>query len=116
MDLDTLRQICLAHPGTTEEVQWVDHLLFKVAGKMFCITDLNDAGSTAFKVADDEFDELSASDIFIPAPHMARAKWVRVVKPGSLKTAEWKERIATSYKLVKAKLPKKVQATLDAGR
>ena len=116
MDLDTLRQICLAHPGTTEEVQWVDHLLFKVAGKMFCITDLNDAGSTGFKVPDEEFEELSASGTFIPAPHMARAKWVKVVKPAALKTAEWKERIATSYQLVRAKLPKKVQATLEGGR
>lgn len=115
MDLDTLREICLAHPGATEEVQWVDHLLFKVGGKMFCITDLNDAGSTAFKVADEDFEELAASDTFIPAPHMARAKWLKVVQPGSLKMAEWKVRIATSYELVKAKLPKKVQAGLGAG-
>jgi predicted DNA-binding protein (MmcQ/YjbR family) len=113
MDLDTLREICLAHPGATEEVQWVDHLLFKVGGKMFCITALDDAGSTAFKVADDDFEELSATDIFIPAPHMARAKWVKVVKPGALKITDWKARIAASYELVKAKLPKKVIATLD---
>ena len=112
MDLDTLRAICLAHPGATEEVQWVDHLLFKVCGKMFCITDINDAGSTAFKVADEEFEELCASDTFIPAPHMARAKWVKVIKPGSLRLPEWKERIAASYALVRAKLPKKVQAML----
>lgn len=112
MDLDTLRAICLKHPGATEEVQWVDHLLFKVGGKMFCITDLNDAGSTAFKVADDEFEELCATETFIPAPHMARAKWVKVVQPERLKLAEWKSRIAASYELVKAKLPKKVQAGL----
>jgi len=114
MDLDTLRAICLKHPGATEEIQWVDHLLFKVGGKMFCITDLNDAGNTAFKVADDDFEELCATDIFIPAPHMARAKWVKVVKPGSLKNAEWEARIATSYALVRAKLTKKVQASLAA--
>ena len=114
MDLDTLRAICLAHPGATEEVQWEDHLLFKVGGKMFCITDLNDAGSTAFKVADEDFEELSASDAFIPAPHLARAKWVKVIQPASLKTVDWKMRIATSYELVKAKLPKKVQAGLNS--
>ncbi len=114
MHLDTLREICLKLPGATEEVQWVDHLLFKVGGKMFCITDLNDVGSTAFKVADEDFEELSATETYIPAPHMARAKWVKVVRPEALKLPEWKSRIETSYKLVRAKLPKKVQATLAA--
>ncbi len=112
MDLDTLRAISLAHPGATEEVQWGDHLLFKVGGKMFCITDLADANNTSFKVADEDFDELSASDVFMPAPHLQRAKWVKVVQPASLKIADWKSYIARSYALVKAKLPKKVQASL----
>lgn len=113
MDLDTLRQICLAHPGAAEEVQWGEHLLFKVGGKMFCITDLNDANNTSFKVTDEDFEELSASDTFIPAPHLQRAKWIKVVAPNSLKIKDWKERIATSYMLVRAKLPKKIQATLS---
>ena len=112
MDLDTLRQICLAHPGATEEVQWENHLLFKVGGKMFCITSLDDANDTAFKVADEDFDELSSSDAFIPAPHLQRAKWVKVIQPQALKLTEWKAHIAHSYELVKAKLPKKVQAAL----
>ena len=112
MDLDTLREICLAHPSATEEVQWENHLLFKVGGKMFCITSLDDANDTAFKVPDEDFDELSATDVFIPAPHMARAKWVKVVQPSALKLPDWKRYIAQSYALVKAKLPKKVQATL----
>lgn len=112
MDLDTLRAICLAHPGATEEVQWEDHLLFKVGGKMFCITSLNDANDTAFKVADEDFDELSATETFIPAPHLARAKWVKVVQSKSLKLSDWKQHIAKSYELVRAKLSKKVQASL----
>ena len=112
MDLDTLRAICLAHPSATEEVQWEDHLLFKVGGKMFCITSLEAANDTAFKVADEDFDELSATDTFIPAPHLARAKWLKVVQPKALKPSDWKQHIAKSYELVKAKLPKKVQASL----
>lgn len=79
---------------------------------MFCITDLDDANNTSFKVPDEDFEELSASDVFILAPHMARAKWVKVVKPYALKIADWKAYIEKSYELVKAKLPKKVQATL----
>lgn len=112
MDLDTLRSICLAHKGATEEVQWENHLLFKVGGKMFCITDLNDANNTSFKVADEDFEALSTGDTFIPAPHLQRAKWVKIAQPQHLKLPEWKRYIEASYNLVKLKLPKKVQATL----
>src|SRR6476620_6319396 len=112
MDLDTLREICLAHPGATEEVQWENHLLFKVGGKMFCITNLDDANDTSFKVADEDFEELSNSDAFAPAPHLARAKWVKVMQPKTLKLADWKKHITQSYQLVRTKLPKKVQASL----
>ena len=114
MDLDTLREICLALPDATEEIQWGNHLLFKVAGKMFCITSLDDANDTSFKVSDADFEELSVSDDFMPAPHMQRAKWVKVLKPTTLRLPEWKSRIRQSYALVRAKLPKKVQAELGA--
>lgn len=113
MDLDTLRAICLAHPGATEEVQWGNHLLFKVGGKMFCITNIDDANDTSFKVSDEHFDELGSTDDFMPAPHLARAKWLKVVRPQSLKTADWKQFISEAYAIVKAKLPKKVQASLS---
>ncbi len=112
MDLDTLRAICLAHPGATEEVQWENHLLFKVGGKMFCITNLDDANDTSFKVSDEDFEELSASDMFMPAPHLQRAKWVKVTQPQALKLADWKAHIGRAYEIIREKLPKKVQATL----
>ena len=35
MDVEWLRKICLSLPGTTEQVQWGNDLLFKVHGKMF---------------------------------------------------------------------------------
>lgn len=79
---------------------------------MFCITDLNDPDQTSFKVTDEDFEELSASGIFMPAPHLQRAKWVKVMQPYSLKLTDWKGRIATSYALVRARLPKKVQGGL----
>ncbi len=114
MDLDTLRAICLALPTATEEVQWGNHLLFKVSGKMFCITNLDDANDTSFKVSDADFEELSAGDTYMPAPHMQRAKWVKVVQSNAVKLPEWKSRIRESYVLVRAKLPKKVQAELGS--
>lgn len=114
MNIDTLRDICLAYPGTTEELQWEVHLLYKVAGKMFCIGSIEDGDGIAFKVAEEDFDEWSARPGVIPAPHLARAKWVKVQDTQSLNLKEWKECIRQSYELIKAKLPKKVQATLNA--
>lgn len=112
MDIDTLREMCLALPGTTEELQWGEHLLYKVAGKMFCIGSINQDDGVGFKVPEEDFDELTARPGIIPAPHLARAKWVKVMDGKALKPAEWKALIHQSYALVKAKLPKKVQATL----
>jgi len=115
MDLDTIRQICLAHKGTTEEVQWGEHLLFKVGGKMFCITNMTNPGDTAFKVENDEFEALCDSDIFISEPHLARAKWVKVIRPEAIRIQEWKSRIETSYDLVFRKLTKKMQGEIQGG-
>lgn len=112
MDIDTLREICLALPGTTEELQWGDHLLYKVGGKMFCIGSVNHGDGVAFKIPEEDFDEMTARPGIIPAPHLARAKWVKITDGNALKPAEWKALIRQSYELVKAKLPKKVQANL----
>lgn len=115
MDLESLREFCLSLPGATEEVQWEDHLLFKVGGKMFCITELDYSGQVAFKVPDEEFEELSEAPGFIAAPHLARARWVRLVEPAQVKQHQIRSYIQTSYELVKAKLPKKVQRELSEG-
>ncbi len=112
MILDILRTICLALPGTTEEIQWGDHLLFKVAGKMFCIGAMDGSGQVSFKVPDDVFDELSATPGYTPAPHLARAKWIQTDSRTVRTVQAWEAHLQTSYGLVRAKLPKKVQAAL----
>ena len=40
MNVERVRRICLSFPGVTEQVQWEDDLVFKVAGKMFAMTPL----------------------------------------------------------------------------
>jgi predicted DNA-binding protein (MmcQ/YjbR family) len=114
MDLDTLRGICLSLPGATEEIQWEHHLLFKVGGKMFCITELEYAGKTSFKVSNEDFETLLTTGNYIGSPYMAHNKWVRVVKPKSIPVSEWKERVEASYQIIRSKLTKKAQRELDA--
>ena len=113
MDFDKLRETCLSFPGATEGIKWENHICFMVAEKMFCITTIDDgAQDVSLKVSDENFDELTQRDGIIPAPYMARNKWVRVERYKYLKDKEWKALLAESYELIRSKLPKKVQQSL----
>ena len=107
MNIDQFRNICMAFPAVTEDVKWDNDLCFSVGGKMFCVTALDPPFKASVKVRDDEFEELSNSEGFMPAPYMARAKWVLVTEPSRLNKNEWEQYIKQSYELVKAKIPKK---------
>jgi len=49
----------------------------------------------------------------MPAPYMARAKWVLVNDASKLSRKEWETYIKQSYELVKAKLTKKLRKDLN---
>ena len=114
MDLEWLRKFCLSFPGTTEDIKWGADLVFSVGGKMFCVSSLEPPFKCSFKVKDEEFEEMCQREGFIPAPYMARAKWVMVTEP-KLNKKEWQHLIKQSYELVKAKLTKKVKQELGIG-
>jgi len=112
MDLETIRKICLSLPAATEDIKWGNDLVFSVGGKMFCVASLEPPFKCSFKVKDEEFEELSTTEGFLPAPYMARAKWVLVTKPSKLNKKEWEQYIRQSYELVKQKLTKKQREQL----
>ncbi len=80
MDIDQLRCYCLSLPSVTEDVKWGNDLVFSVGEKMFCVAGLETPLKFSFKVKDDDFEEMSNSEGFTPAPYMARAKWVLVTQ------------------------------------
>jgi predicted DNA-binding protein (MmcQ/YjbR family) len=100
----------MSMPGATEDIKWGHDICFSVGEKMFCVT--SEEGGASFKVTDEEFEQLTERDGIIPAPYMARNKWVFVNEFGGLKDKEWKQLVTQSYQLIRAKLPKKVQAGL----
>jgi predicted DNA-binding protein (MmcQ/YjbR family) len=112
MNVEELRAYCLAFPAVTEDIKWDNDLCFSVGGKMFCVASLESPLRISFKVKDDEFDELSMREGFIPAPYMARAKWVSVTDSSVLKTKEWQTLVAQSHDLVKQRLTKKLRKEL----
>jgi predicted DNA-binding protein (MmcQ/YjbR family) len=112
MDIEILRSICLSFPAVTEDVKWETNLCFCVGGKIFCIANLEPPHTFSFKVTDEEFDELSGSEGFQPAPYLARAKWVLVIDSSKLSKKKLKDYLQQSYGLIKAKIPKKQRKDL----
>jgi predicted DNA-binding protein (MmcQ/YjbR family) len=99
--------VCLGFPQATETVQWGDNLVFKIAGKMFCVANLEPAEyCMSFKCTPEKFAELIEREDFAPAPYLARASWVALRSEDALPAAELKALLRESYDLVVAKLPK----------
>jgi len=114
MHLAALRSFALGLPHATVVKQWGEHLVFKVAGKVFFLIALDGdlADGVTFKCAPAEFDRLTETDGITQAPYFAKRHWVRVADQSVLPAAELLRRIRQSYELVVAQLPKKLQATL----
>ncbi len=115
MNIDRLRKICLALPGASEQIQWGDDLLFKVGGKMFALTPLEPARLWLTLKADpEEFAELCEQQGILPAPYLARAKWIAIETPDTLPETRVTALIERSYELVVAKLPGTIRESLAA--
>ena len=115
--LDWVRAFCLSLPHATEDVQWEHNLLFRIAGKMFCIANLEPGVSPTkicFKCTPEKFAELVEIDGIIPAPYMARNHWVAMIEIDALRKPEIKDLIQDSYRMILEKLPRKTQAALQA--
>ncbi len=116
MDIDQLRKVCLAFPGATEQIQWGDALLFKVGGKMFAVAALEPAAVwISLKATPETFAELTELPGIIPAPYLARAKWIALESRDALPAKEIALLLRASYELVLAKLPRKARESIAQG-
>jgi predicted DNA-binding protein (MmcQ/YjbR family) len=117
MNVDWLRELCLSFPGTTEQIQWGNDLLFKVGGKMFAATPLEPARvCLSFKASSENFAELTERPHIIPAPYLARAQWVALETRDAVPRDELAGLLRESYELVAAKLPKKIRESLSSSK
>ena len=112
MTLEDLRKFCLSLPHVTEDIKWGHDLCFCIGGKMFCVTGIEGPLEVSLKVNDEEFEELVASNDIIPAPYLARYKWILIQKTTRFKKKEWEYYVKQSYDLIKEKLPAKINKTL----
>ena len=115
MNANQLQRFCMTLQGATEQIQWGNDRVFKIGGKMFACSGLEKDSLYSFK-AGERFLELTDLPGIIPAPYLARAKWVQI-DPASceLSDSQLKELLQSSYEQVLAKLPKKTQAAIARG-
>jgi predicted DNA-binding protein (MmcQ/YjbR family) len=109
-----LDKFCRSLPGAAMSVQWGDHQVYKVGGKMFAV--LSDRGTASFKANDVAFEMLVESGQARPSPYMARAHWLYADDLKQFPIAELRQYFAASHALVAKKLTKKAQRALGLSR
>lgn len=116
MDFEAAKVLCRSFAGCTEDIKWGADMVFSVGEKMFAVTgSATPAEGMSFKVDDDRFLELTDRPGIVPAPYLARAKWVYVKADAELSDEEAAAFLRRSYELVLAKLSKKLQREIAAG-
>ncbi|MBC7452201.1 MAG: MmcQ/YjbR family DNA-binding protein [Massilia sp.] len=113
MDFEAAMVLCRSFAGCTEDIKWGSSRVFSVGGKMFAITGTETpTGAISFKVDDDRFLELTDRPGMIPAPYLARHKWVQIIRADALSEREAHALLRRAYALVLAKLTHKLQREL----
>jgi predicted DNA-binding protein (MmcQ/YjbR family) len=102
MNVDTIREFCLAFPQTKENLQWGDNLCFKIGGKIFVMLGL-DNPRLCFKCTSETFAELIEREDIRPAPYVGRYQWVMLDRLDAVRWDELEELIRQSYEMVAAK-------------
>ncbi len=114
MTFDDFDRMALALPGAMFDIKWGADRTYCIGGKMFAVAGhLGDyAPRYVFKTSDLSFEMLVDSGAAVPAPYLARARWVQLVAPDSLPDEALTRYIAQSHALVAAKLTRKARADL----
>ena len=106
-----VKAFCKSLAGATYDVKWGKDHCYSVGGKMFAVVGPD--GSMSFKVDDDRFLELTDVPNMIPAPYMAKHKWVLVQDLKKADEAQVCELVKRSHELIFAKLSKKMQREIE---
>ena len=109
-----LHAFLAALPQTTLSIQWGNDHVFKIGGRMFAVMDPpgGKSRSLSFKASEESFEILTRLDGIIPAPYLARAKWVYLDKPQRLPAKDLKAYLKRAHAIVGSGLTKKKQKEL----
>ena len=115
MNIEQLSDYCLSKKAVEETLPFgPDTLVYKVAGKVFLLTGL-DQEQLRFNVKCDPDKAIELREEFscvLPGYHMNKKHWNTIVVDGTVSTKQLKEWIDHSYDLVVESLPKKTRDSL----
>lgn len=106
---------CQSLTCVTNVEQWGGASVWKVGGKIFAICSHWGPGGhdkISFKCSDLSYVMLCEQPGIIPAPYLARAKWVQVETQGALTDEEIRTYIEGAHTLIAQKLTKKQRKDL----
>ena len=115
MNIEEIREYCIAKPGVTEGFPFNDTaLVFKVAGKMFALLDLSeDSRGISLKCDPELAIELREQHPEVtPAGHFNKQHWNGVNLEGSISNSQLEVWIDHSYNIVVESLSKSKRETL----
>lgn len=108
---DQIDATARALPGVTVDIKWGQDQVYSVCGKMFAVLDPLDGG-LSFKVEDEHFLALTGQPGIVPAPYLARARWIKLLNPADADPQWLQQRLQVSYRLVAAKLSRAQRVSL----
>lgn len=114
MTFAALKQHALSLPGAAADLKWDVDWTACIGSRMFLIggPEPGPWRSCSFKVDEHRFLELTGLPGIVPAPYLARAKWISVQRAGALPLAELKALVTRSHALIAARLTRKQRTTL----
>jgi predicted DNA-binding protein (MmcQ/YjbR family) len=114
LNIEAFRSYCLSKKGVTEEFPFDENtLVFKVMGKMFALTDLENFESVNLKCDPERASQLREEfPAVTPGYHMNKKHWNTVLMDGTISDKLVKIWIDDSYNLVSASLTKKLRLEL----
>ncbi|MBI9067295.1 MAG: MmcQ/YjbR family DNA-binding protein [Salinivirgaceae bacterium] len=115
MNIETLREYCVSKKGVTESFPFDKvTLVFKVMGKMFALTGLNEELRVSLKCDPEKAIELRQEyETVIPGFHLSKIHWNTIIIDGTIPTQQIETWIDDSYNLIVNSLTKKLRAELD---
>jgi len=111
-------KLCGALKGTTNVVQWGNASVWKIGAKIFAICSHWGEGGhdkISFKCSDLSYTILREQDGIIPAPYLARAKWVQIETLDAMSEEDIASYIGQAYSIISAKLTRAVRKDLGIG-
>lgn len=109
MNIEELNEYCMLKENVTAEFPFdLSTVVYKVNGKMFCLSNVDQPVSCNLKCDPERSEELRTEyEQITPGFHMNKKHWNTILFEGRLSNALFKELIDHSYNLVNQKASKR---------